>query len=167
MTTLADKWDEGTWLKEGWHQVKVVSFKIERPGDKDIVKFVVAETQTGAQGKADFFLTDAALWRLVGFAKACGLTREEARAYDPFNFRSHNALINRRLNVEVVPEEKEGKTYHRVEGWAPLSEEPDAPASPRLNRPNAISDAIDALPPPNQTAQRGGAATPASDSVPF
>lgn len=163
MTTLADRWDEGTWLKEGWHQVKVVSCKVERPNDKDIVKFIVADPQTGAQSKAEFWLTEKALYRLVGFAKACGLTREQGRNYDPYNPRSHNALVNCRLNVKVVAEEKDDKTYHSVDDWAPLDNDPEAPVSPRVDRPDAISDAIDALPPPNQTAQRGGVVTPNVD----
>lgn len=167
MTTLADRWDEGTWMLEGWHQTKVVKSEVSKPTDNEKVSFGLADTTTGATGKADFWLTEKAMGFLIEFAQACGLTREEARSYDPYKPRCHDVLVGRTLNVLITSRDGTGKdgtqrTFREATSWSPLSEDPNAPASPRVARPETSAEP----PPPNQTAQRGGAVAPDVD-VPF
>lgn len=100
----------------GDHFVTVESYKAtgKSKQNNDGIEFTCVSN--GRKARVVFWLTEAALWRLADFAKACGLTKEEARGYDAFNFSSHRALVNRRVMIRIV---KNGK-YHEVDddnGW--------------------------------------------------
>lgn len=62
------------------------------------------------------WLTPRALYRLVSFAKACGVTSEMARSYDIWSWTSHRTLLRRELTIAVVREEKGDE----VVNWWPL-----------------------------------------------
>jgi hypothetical protein len=90
----------------------------------------------GAISKAGFVLTQTSYWKLAGFAKACGLTREQAANYDPDRESSHRMLLRKRLQVYVI---KKGD-YHEVDDWANINEnvsDTPTPTDPRLTQPQA------------------------------
>ncbi len=113
--SLADYWD-GMWLPDGWHSVTIKDVRaFDAASGTSGVEFSCVDTN-GNKTKASFYLTELAMWRLASFAKACGLTREQARNYNTDNPNSHRQLIGKRLRVEVVPDERDEK-YHKVGDW--------------------------------------------------
>lgn len=149
MTSLADHWDDSNYLPVGWHDVVVADFKLvdrDPPG----VKFVVhdatgkmVETEAfwlrNAPGKED---SASPLWTLTGFAKACGLTREEARGYEPDNPNSHTLLVGRKVRVLVTLEKEK---YHRATEWVACQEydttkSPSGPLIPPASNPTTPSE---------------------------
>jgi hypothetical protein len=131
--SLADHYD-GRYLGAGWHQVRVESYDCRfATTGTGLVEFTV-RADNNSTSRATFFLTEKAMYRLAGFAKACGLSRDDAKRYDEQNANSHQVLVGARLNVHVEPKKgDDGKTYHRVTDWAGLDEDPDAPVSSQLD----------------------------------
>lgn len=124
--SLADHWD-GSYLTEGWHAVLVQSFEsFTTPPPKNTpgVKFILVGSQNRSI-KADFWVTEAAQCILAQFAKACGLTQDEARNYDPLDGRSHVMLCNREVQVFIAkgkPRESDSKQFNEVKDWLPIDE---------------------------------------------
>lgn len=152
MTNLADHWDDSSYLPEGWHNVAVSGFKLldrEPPG----VKFTVCDFDTGKMVETEaFWLRNAPgkegaaspLFALTGFAKACGLTREEARGYEPDNPNSHAMLVGRKVRVLVTLEK--GK-YHRATEWASIgSTTPVSAPAPPATAPDPAVQSSTPLP---------------------
>lgn len=119
-TSLADHW-EGNFLGSGWHDVIVTGYRTFQfnsgnPG----VEFEV-QSATGTTGKVSgFVLVEKALWKLANFARACGLTKEEAAKYNPHIPNSHQALLNKR--VRVRSEKPENSEYYEVVEWEPFKD---------------------------------------------
>lgn len=93
---------EGNWMGPGWHDSKVTEFKV---GESDVkktpyVEFTLASL-TGQTGTVSFYLTPDAMFRLAGFAKACGLSDQAMRIYDPESRNAHNMLRNKRVLVFI------------------------------------------------------------------
>lgn len=129
--SLADHYDGGTWLQEGWHDVSIKSYNVfQYNSGSDGVQFELVDTR-GRIGKVSFCLVETILWRLAEFAKACGLTKEEAARYEPSSLNSHHVLVGRKLQVRLVKQDK----YHEVVEWVATGENvSDTPADPRVDR---------------------------------
>lgn len=129
--SLADHWDGG-WLKAGWHHVKITAYEITSNPKKSPptpgVEFQFVSVDTGAKGKEVFWLTEAALCVLASFARDCGMTKEEARNYDPHNSNAHRAMVGLECWVEMV---KKGD-YHEVNDFRSLGE--GEPPPPKIDR---------------------------------
>lgn len=146
---LSEYWDKevgagGNYLRAGDWQVKVTGFdpffaNSGTPG----VTFKLENTE--GETRATFWLSEGSMARLASFAKACGMSREEAQQYDPMVKGNHSMLINHRVNVRVVLDDK-GK-YHQVDtdgcGWwaisqTGLSTPPSAPPPANGGKPCPI-----------------------------
>ncbi len=150
--SLADYEGGGMYLQAGHHRVRVTDFRIfQYNSGNDGVEFEVKD-ERGMGQKVSFVLVDKAFWRLANFARACGISDAEMKAYEPSQANSHTVLINRWVMVSVVPQ-KDGK-YHEVgECWkdggtapavAAPSPEPEVTPSP-AGRSNFDPDRV---PPP-------------------
>lgn len=120
MTNLAEHWD-GSWLNDGWHDVTVKEVRtFAATSGTEGVEFMCIDTN-GNKGKATFWLSEPALGMLASWARACGMTKDACRSYNPDNPNSHRVLIGKRVRVEVVPDDNDdsGK-YHRIDGWEPI-----------------------------------------------
>jgi hypothetical protein len=133
--TLADHWNDGDYLGVGNHDpVEVTGFKTNRCDSGSMaVNFAVANND--GESKAGFVIKGKGIGRLASFAKACGMTRDEAAEYDPESKHSHQQLVGRKVGVHV---KKDGK-YHEVDDWWPCGEAPEEPREPRVQHPNADS----------------------------
>lgn len=129
--SLADHYDGGSWLQEGWHDVAIKGYNVfQYNSGSNGVQFELAGAG-GRTGKVSFCLVETILWRLAEFAKACGLTKEEAARYEPSSANSHHVLVGRRLQVRLIKEEK----YHEVVEWVAVGENvSNTPADPRVDR---------------------------------
>lgn len=170
--SLADHW-EGKFLEEGWHVVTVtgaVTF-VANSGNTG-VNFEVTDSQGRKMKSGGFMLLKQSLWRLANFAKACGMTQDEARRYDPMNAASHRMLINRRLKVLVT----KGEKYNEITDFstlavpgkpAPVSQPPPVPASVLASaeepQEHFSTDQVEDYPPPITEEE----SIPDDSSIPF
>lgn len=119
------------YLGNGWHEVVVGKPEMftANSGTQG-VKFPLRGD--GGTTMASFFLTEAAMFRLAAFAEACGLTKDELKAYDETNPNSHNVLIDRRLKV-LVERDRRSK-YHEavdyIKAGDPTPMPAETPATP-------------------------------------
>lgn len=155
MGNLADSWDAtgGEYLPVGWHTVKVAGHTNgENPhnGNRNVEFQLVAENSK--KSKVTFWLTGDAIRAgfLANFAKACGLTREEARSYDPLVANAHTRLHGKTVKVLVS---LQNEKYHAVEGgfndWA------------------SVDDKTPEYTPSEPKPQHGSEETKADDEIPF
>lgn len=102
------------YLPEGWHIVKVKSFKETQLG-KPAVDYVLE----GADGmiRQRFYVTPAAKFRLKGFVEACGY-RGELRRFE-FNY-----ILGMTVNVKVEKGKprNDGKRYLEVTDWQSMEQ---------------------------------------------
>lgn len=135
--SLADHYDGGSWLGEGWHNVTVKdcsTFKYNTGSDG--VQFQLNDAG-GRTAKVSFCLVNNILWRLAEFAKACRLTKDEAARYEPSSPNSHRVLVGRTLQVRLV----KGEKYHDVVEWIAVGENTtNIPADPRVDRSAEVVD---------------------------
>lgn len=131
--SLADHWSDGKYLTEGWHEVVVKAFEVftYNSGNSG-VKFTVEGEGGRASGTDGFSLLPQALWKLAGFAQACGMTKEECCDYNPDDPNSHAMLVGRKLQVLV---QKEKEKYHRAVEWESVESITSAAASPPVDAP--------------------------------
>lgn len=127
--SLADHWDTG-YLGEGWHHVKITGFEMKtNPSTgNNGVEFALVGVDSAKKAKVMFWLTDAALWGLAGFARDCGMTRDDAARYEPMKQNEHKKLVGMECWIE---QEKKGK-YHEVVGHRSLAE--GQPPPPKIDR---------------------------------
>lgn len=112
MPSLADY--KSNYLTVGEHETHVTTFKcFSANSGTSGVEFTVQDA-FGSSSKATFFITEKAMNRLASFARACGLSEDEMRAYDPFNPNCHAALQGRAVCVTV---DKREEKYHEVVDW--------------------------------------------------
>lgn len=117
---LHDHWDSGKFLSEGKHNVSVAEYKTFKYNSGTRGVEFVLKTQRGSSIKTSFCLHEKALWKLANFAKACGLTKEEAASYDENDPNSHRILLHRHLTITV----ENGPTgYAEVVACNPLEQE--------------------------------------------
>lgn len=119
--SLADHWDNESYLPVGHHKVKVLShrcfeFNSGSPG----VEFEVMDAKKRKM-KLGICLKDTVIWKLAKFAKACGLSIEEARKYNPNTDACHKMLHGKYVMVVVEKLEKycEVTDFYEVGGAAP------------------------------------------------
>ena len=62
-------------------------------------------------------MTDNALWKFKSFVCACGLKPDDVEKFDVDNQKHHNALVGRKIMIDVVKERRDGKEYSVVERW--------------------------------------------------
>jgi hypothetical protein len=136
MTMLADHWSEKTYLPEGNHRVAVAGVKFIRYNSGNQGAEYTLKNERGEQVSATFALVDTALWKLAQFASALGVTREDARQFDPMRLDHHSLLIGRECNVEVG---KNGK-YTECLAWWALDDAPPTPAAPAPATPAPEED---------------------------
>lgn len=141
MTTLDQHWDEGgQWLKDGWHTVKVEDYDLfDYNTGSSGVSFQVQD-EHGFQAKLSHVLLEKCFWTLASFAKACGLSREDAAKYDPDKPESHRVLIGKSVQVLVVPDGK----YHKVTQWAEVGTPQADPPPPQRMEP--VNPGLDDVP---------------------
>lgn len=120
---LSDHWDGG-FLPVGWHRVTITdATTIKYNSGSEGVEFAL-QSEAGVNGKASFVLVDSILWRLAGFAKACGITREQAAKYNEHSIGHHRRMIGKMVQVLVVRGSPRGdppKSYNEVDDWLPMS----------------------------------------------
>ena len=120
--SLADHYDGG-FLSLGNHEVEIAeirtfAFNSGNPG----VEFHVQDAD-GRKGKISFVLVDSALWKLANFARDAGLTKDQARQYDPIaRPKDHRVMMGRQVGVIV---EKPGE-YREIVDHYPLNQGPPA-----------------------------------------
>lgn len=157
--SLADNWSDGNFLPEGEHVVTITGHRMFNynsgsPG----VEFEL-RGRNGATGKIAFCLVETIQWRLAQFAKACGLSRDECRDYDPLRSQCHARLHNRQVSVVVEKGApgKNGKQYNEVTDFRAVESEqshqtpkppvakPQPPAATREPAPEWVDE-----PPPEE-----------------
>lgn len=132
MRSLAE-YEGGNYLPSGWHETTVTDFEFVVGTSKgtDGVQFTLTDANERVVSTT-FWLTERSLFRLAGFAAACGLSEEQRRSYDVDKTDSHQILVNKRVQVEVY--KRDGK-YSDVNDWAPIGASvTDTPADPRVDR---------------------------------
>jgi len=157
VTKLSDHWSDGsTYLDEGWHVVTITDVKMfdYTSGSRGIEYRV--EDDAGAGGKASFCInkpgqTDdkrsGMLKVLASFVRSCGITQEQAKAFEVESERSHRHMIGKQLKVLS---EKVGK-YHEIMEWTTVDAKTTNPA--RFDR--------------TQHDAALAAQAPADDDIPF
>ena len=142
--SLADHWDEtgGDYLGAGDHEVFVSGAKMGRfpnANNYPFVEFDVKSATTMQINTVTITLTAKSLWKLISFVKACGVSKDDCRNYEPNDLQCHQGMLNMRLMVRVAPEKnKEGKVYNNVvDFWALNAEVPGAVAPPPVAPPVA------------------------------
>ena len=125
------------WLEPGDHLVTVIEGRMFRyKSESQGVEFLLRDN-FGKTLKTSFCLVETILWRLCSFAKACGLSKDDLKAYDTDNPRSHALLVGREVMVRVTRPEK----YCEVESWWPVDGE-----APEAQKPTPT-------PPPGETSK--------------
>ena len=102
----------GDYLQAGYHAVRVQSMRhFTYKSGSEGVEYTLTDGRRTV--KLSFCKKETILWMLADFAKTCGLTEDEMRAFQD------DHLINRQAVVHVVLDDA-GK-YHEVEnrGWWP------------------------------------------------
>ncbi len=159
--SLADYYKEKTYLEAGEHLVTVDEYEIvfAKSGTKG-VKLHLVDSQD-KKIKETFYLTEKALPRLAGFARACGLTEQEMGAYDEDNDDSHEVLLGKRVNIWVTEGKPndDGKTYNEVKSWNPATMEqiPAHPGPGEYAKEKTIEKA----------REKGANANPTEEGLPF
>lgn len=151
MANLAEHWD-GSYLGDGWHDVRVKDYRIftANSGNRGI-QFDV-EDDNGRKSKTEgIMLMDSCLWKLAQFAQACGIDREQAAAYDPYNDASHRVLLGKRLRVHVGRDDKDDRyhvvdDYEKLESGLPPKERPSSVPLPPRAEPQAPADDDEEIP---------------------
>lgn len=94
----------GQWLKVGRHTVKVEGYTAGKSPTKGtpFVEFTLVD-KNGDRHKEQFYTTDAAMWRLVNFASACGMTKETHP--DP----GYKDFVGKYVVIDLVPQESNPK----------------------------------------------------------
>jgi len=139
--SLADHYDGG-WLESGWHTVTVKSFRtFEYNTGSPGVEFELRGDE-GQRGSVSFNLLEQCLYKLGQFAKACGLSREQAKRYDTSNPNSHKLLVGNR--VKVFSEKPKGSDYHEVTEWDAVDQTGAPPATPPPAEPAPLPTAAEA-----------------------
>lgn len=129
--SLSDFYD-GKFLTAGWHDVIVQSYKMfQCNSGSQGVEFTVKSMQ-GGTSRISFVIHPNSLWKLAQFADAAGISKEAAKAYDPFNSASHRALVNRKLRVQVT----KGEKYHEVTDWEKIGSQQDS--VPPIQHPSTV-----------------------------
>lgn len=157
--SLADYYDKeegGQFLPVGEFHVNIKEYRtFEANSGNKGVDFTVQDPSRRICKTDGFWLTDAAMPRLAGFAKAAGMTREAMAGYEPLLPQSHQALIGRELMVGVTMEDgKDGKQYSRVTSWWPV--EAVQPATTHQHAP-----------PPGDVPHNTAPNSPPADDIPF
>lgn len=139
MPQLSKHWSDNLYLEEGWHNVKVDAFRLFTFNTgSDGVEFILK--RGSAKAKIGFCLKDTILWKLAGFAKACGLSKEEAASYDTDQPNSHAVLLRRSVRVEI---KNNADGYGDVVAWDVASDDDAAdhgakvqaaPARPKIRQ---------------------------------
>ncbi|HNO80584.1 MAG TPA: hypothetical protein PKN33_21260 [Phycisphaerae bacterium] len=111
--TYRRAWGERRVDVSVWHCAMVSSTRSNNRGVEFTLKGGPSQVW-----EARFWFTPRALFRLVSFAKACGITAEMARSYDIWSLASHLTLLHRELAIAIVPG---GKRYEVVNWW-PIGE---------------------------------------------
>lgn len=111
---------ENDFMEPGQYEVEVVDAEEGRQkrGKRESYIRLKLENDEGEICYESFLLTKTAFIRLISFAKACRLTREERSNVTGESF------IGRRLMVTV---EENEKGYPEVTHWEALQEEEEAP----------------------------------------
>jgi len=160
---------DSQWLGKGWHDVRVATYEVKTPSDKSLVEFIVHDRDK-QKSKATFWLTDAAAWRLAGFAKACGLSKQQLAKYDTDRPVCHKMLVGKKVSVEVDLQDGSDK-YHEVSDWATFGSASTKPA--RIKHPDtrAAEEKDDPTEPEpeDDTLEDGfeGSPPPDDDDIPF
>src|SRR5690606_15395447 len=112
---LGDHYSDSDYLSQGWHLVEIdecrlFEYNTGNPG----VEYVLKDGE-GAQTKMSFALSGKGVKRLAHFAKACGLSHEDAMKFDPESEVHHKKyMVGKKVRVWV---EKDGK-YHKGTDWS-------------------------------------------------
>ncbi len=124
MRKLSDYQGEGgDWLPVGWHDVTVEKHEcIVNPKDGKNTPGVTFHLQSKERKqKLTFWLTDASIWRLANFVKACGLPEDAFERYDVDNPNSHSVLVGKSVAIEVITDPRNSK-YTTVENFMAVGE---------------------------------------------
>lgn len=141
MPTLADYYDSagGDYLPAGQHEVTIsgVRFFTYNSGGPG-VEYILAD-RLGRTTKLGSSLKHTAWWKIAQLAKACGMSKDECAKFDPSNRPAHNALIGRRLIVDV---EQNAKGFHEPVAMHPCEPfTPQAPQAPQQTAERQYTDA--------------------------
>ena len=172
--SLADHW-EGKFLEEGWHTVTITGSAVFTANSGNTgVNFEVTDSQGRKMKSCGFMLLKQSLWRLANFAKAAGMSQDEARKYDPMNVTCHRMLINKKLQVLVTKGEKYNEITDfkaLVIGGTPAKPAPEPiPASVMASIEQehfSTDEVIDGPPPDDAPPITDDDVPPTGDSIPF
>jgi hypothetical protein len=138
--TLGEHYDSagGNYLEAGWHDTIVSDFETFdfNSGNRG-VKFTVKGPGDRIGKTNGFVLIENSLWKLAGFAKACGMTKQEMMRYNEQSDQSHQLLLNRPVRVLVEKVDK----YHEVVAWAVADGSPLPPPPEPLRQPAPVEPA--------------------------
>lgn len=149
---------DSKYLPEGWHKVKVVKYEWaqnpSKAGNRGLE--IHMRSNAGECPKLTFWITDKAMYRLAGFAVACGLTLEERKAKcggptdNPQGcaMKTAQACIGREVVVKVerVGQYNNATDFKSVAGWNEEGDDPDAYLKEEptpAQRPAPVAAAVD------------------------
>jgi hypothetical protein len=81
-----------------------------------------------------FVLLDNSLWKLASFVNALGITKDQARSFDPNRLEHHQRMIGRGCMVEVTKEDKYcnvTRWWKRDDAQTEKASNPAPPATPK------------------------------------
>ena len=140
--SLADYYGGG-YISSGEHAVTVTACKkITYNSGNAGVEWTLRDGR-GRTTTVAVPLLEKCYWKIAKFAEACGITEEQARAYDPLDMRHHSRLINRSLVVRV---EKPDKYAEVTDFWSSESDRaftpgtPNPLAAPQIQEPEPIRE---------------------------
>lgn len=125
--SLADFWSEGgsgEYLPVGEHSVHVASVKFitYNSGNRGI-EYTVTDAHR-RKATVSFVLVEKALWKLATFVAALGVTKDQARAFDPERIEHHQRMIGRGCMIEI----EKGEKYLDVTRWWKFEDVQTTPA---------------------------------------
>ena len=160
--SLAD-YAGGNYLNEGDHDVTIKGFRFFtfNSGSRG-VEFELAD-RSGRGINTSFCLVESILWRLAGFAEACGLDKAAMGRIDPKSEKGFQVFTGKRVCIVCAKgkENAEGKRYTEVVDWKPVGTEVMPP--PRPAQTATEPEQQDPEPEPQDT----GKEFPVHDDIPF
>lgn len=123
----------GKYLGTGRYPVRITSVVIgqnKSGGPQAIVNFVGLGDQTGKEGREYFQLSDKAKWRFANFAKLCGFTDADLKAFKTEMLHGRVVEIEKTKKGVEVKNGKEHGVYETKFFAAPAELQPAKSSGP-------------------------------------
>lgn len=103
----------GSYIPEGEHVVTVAEVKQETSKAGAPMIVVILKDRMGREAKEYFTLADNAKWKLAGFAKACGISKDvlQSQGLNIASLMGKKAMMVKKQSGVEMYQGKEKKTY--------------------------------------------------------